>query len=215
MTPANIVGMAMIAGLDAIAVTDHNSCRNCRAAMMVGEQYGVTVIPGMELCTREEVHVVCLFPSLEQAEGFSEFIRSNMLQIPNTPKLFGNQLIYNEQDEQVGIEDILLISASNLAFDEVYDTLKEYEGVMIPAHLDKQSNSLINQLGFVPEGSKFTCFELRDLKNLHEYRRRYPYLEGCHVISDSDAHQLGDMNGPQNHLYVRENSIAAIIDSLK
>lgn len=215
MTPANIVGMAMIAGLDAIAVTDHNSCRNCRAAFAAGQQYGITVIPGMELCTREEVHVVCLFRSLEQAERFSDYVRNHMLQIPNTPKLFGNQFIYNEEDQQVGIEEFLLISASNIAFDEVYELVKEYEGVMIPAHLDKQSNSLINQLGFVPEGSRFTCFELRDLKNLHEFRRNYPYLQGCQVISDSDAHQLCDINEPKNHLFVRENCIEAILEAIE
>lgn len=215
MTPANIVGMAVVAGLDAIAITDHNSCLNCGAAMEVGRQYGITVIPGMELCTREEVHVVCLFYELEDAMRFSNLVRESMLRVPNVPELFGNQLIYNEADEETGREEYLLISASDFTFDEVYEKMQEYHGIMIPAHLDKQSNSLVYQLGFVPKDSRFTCFELRDLKNLHEYQRTYPYLNRCQVICDSDAHQLCDINEPVNTMYVEENSIAAILKTLQ
>lgn len=215
MTPANIVGMGVVAGLDAIAITDHNSCLNCRAAMQVGEQYGITVIPGMELCTKEEVHVICLFYQLEDAEKFSTYIKETMLQVKNQPALFGNQLIYNELDELTGIEELLLISASRLGFTEVAEKMEEYHGVMIPAHLDKQSNSLIYQLGFVPEGSSFTCFELRDLSKLHELRKRYPYLQQCQVLSNSDAHQLCEINGPVNYLYAQTNRRDNILDQLR
>ena len=214
MTPANIVGMAVVAGLDAIAVTDHNSCKNCRAAMKIGEQYGMIVIPGMELCTKEEAHVNCLFYRLEDAEQFSTYVAKNMFQIKNRPAFFGNQFVYNEFDEKVGIEEILLINASNLSFGEVDEKMKEYHGIMIPAHLDKQSNSLIYQLGFVPEDANFTCFELRDLAKLHEYRQRYPYLKQCQVISNSDAHQLCDINGAVNYLHVEDNQIEFILNQL-
>ena len=214
MTPVNIVGMAVVAGLDVIAVTDHNSCKNCRAAMKIGEQYEILVIPGMELCTKEEVHVLCLFYRLEDAEQFSTYIEKNMPQIKNKPAFFGNQFIYNEFDEQIGIEEVLLMNALNLSFGEVAEKMKEYHGVMIPAHLDKQSNSLIYQLGFVPEDASFSCFELRDFAKLHEYRQRYPYLKQCQVISNSDAHQLCDINGAVNYLYVEDNQIEYILDQL-
>lgn len=215
MTPANIVGMAVVAGLDAIAITDHNSCRNCRAAMEVGKQYGITVIPGMELCTKEEVHVVCLFETIENAESFSDYVYEHMLKIPNQPQFFGNQIIYNEQDEEVGREECLLLSSSSIAFHEVFDLVKEFHGVMIPAHLDKQSNSLVYQLGFIPEDSKFLCFELHQMRHLHEYRKKYPYLEKCKVISDSDAHQLEAIHDASNSLYVEDNSIGSILDALR
>lgn len=214
MTPANIVGMAVVAGLNAIAVTDHNSCKHCRTVMKLGQEYGILVVPGMELCTREEVHVLCLFHQIQAAEDFGRRVRESMIAITNQPKFFGNQLIYNERDEQVGLEEILLLSASAYTFDELYDVLAVYEGVMIPAHIDKQSNSLIYQLGFIPEQSRFSCFELKQMDNLHEYRRRFPYLNECNVISNSDAHQLGQINGPDHELFVSEHSIDGILDAM-
>jgi len=214
MTPANVVGMAVVAGLDAIAVTDHNSCRHCRSAGKIGEEYGIIVVSGMELCTREEVHVLCLFPEVEAAEEFGRRVKETMIHIPNQPKFFGNQLVYNELDEQIDVEEELLLSASSYTFDEVYEVLKDYGAVMVPAHIDKQSNSLIYQLGFVPEQSKFSCFELKDMEHLHEYRRKYPYFKKCNVISNSDAHQLERINGPENELFVESRSVKGILNAL-
>ena len=96
MTPANIAGMAAVKGLDVIAVTDHNSCRNCAPAMKMAEEYGVIALPGMELCTEEEVHVVCLFPDLYAAMDFDGYVYDKMLKIPNKEKIFGEQLLYND-----------------------------------------------------------------------------------------------------------------------
>ena len=93
MTPANIAGMASIKGLDVIALTDHNSCKNCPAAMFQGREYGVIVIPGMELCTAEEVHVICLFPALENALAFDGYVYEHMLPIKNREAIFGKQQI--------------------------------------------------------------------------------------------------------------------------
>ena len=215
MLPSNIVGMAVVAGLNAIALTDHNSCLHCRTAMKLGEEYGILVVPGMELCTREEVHVLCLFPEVEAAEEFGMLVEENMVHIPNQPKFFGNQLIYNELDELAGIKEELLLTASGYSFDELYDVLLTYQAVMVPAHIDKQSNSLIYQMGFVPENSRFSCFELKDMGYLHEFRRRCPYLENCNVISDSDAHQLGSIHGPDHEIFVRERSVTGILDALR
>ena len=109
MTPANIVGMAAVKGLDVIALTDHNSCRNCPAAMYHGEKYGVTVIPGMELTTREEVHVICLFPTLDDALRFDALIYEKLLPFPNREDIFGKQQITDERDEVTGTVENLLI----------------------------------------------------------------------------------------------------------
>lgn len=214
MTPANIAGMAMVAGLDVIAVTDHNSCRNCRAAMKAGEQYGITVIPGMELCTREEVHVLCLFYDLADAERFSEEVRNSMLPVANRTDLFGNQLVFDELDQQIGVEELLLITASDIAFSEVSQKMAEYHGVMIPAHIDKQSNSLLYQLGMIPADASFGCFEVREMARLHELRGHHPYLNHCKPISNSDAHNLCNINGPVNSLYVDENRVECILNAL-
>ena len=111
MTPANIVGMSALKGLNVIAITDHNSCKNCAAAMALAKEYNITVIPGMELTTQEEVHVVCLFPTLEEAMAFDHYVEEHLLPIPNRPETFGKQQIMNENDEITGEDPILLISA--------------------------------------------------------------------------------------------------------
>ena len=113
MTPANIAGMAAVKGLDVIALTDHNSCKNCPAAMHHGAAYGVTVIPGMELTTEEEVHVICLFPSIEDALAFDALVYEKIMPVPNREDIFGRQQIMNEKDEVTGKVEHLLINATS------------------------------------------------------------------------------------------------------
>lgn len=216
MTPANIAGMAAVIGLNAIALTDHNTCRNCPAVMAAASMYGITVIPGMELCTSEEVHVLCFFPGLEQALDFDHFIYEEKLpSISNHPYLFGNQVIYNEKDEPAGILDKLLISATDLSFSELPSVLTSFEGVMIPAHIDKPSNSLISNLGLIPADSTFTTAELHDISHAETFRQLFPYLEQCSFLTSSDAHYLNDINEPVNFIEVENNNISSIFQLLK
>lgn len=171
MTPANIAGMASIKGLDVIALTDHNSCRNCPAAMAHGRDYGVIVIPGMELCTSEEVHIICLFPALENALAFDEYVYEHMLPIKNKEDIFGKQQIVDENDEVTGTVENLLINATDIAFDDAFSLAASYGGIAYPAHVDKTSTSVLSNLGFVPPDSTFTCAEFHDLKNLHRIQK--------------------------------------------
>ena len=157
MLPSNIVGMAALKELDVIAITDHNSCKNCPAVMKLAEAYGVLAIPGMEICTSEEVHVVCLFPDLNRAMLFDEFVSSIILPTPNNEDIFGKQQICDEDDNIIGKVSNLLINAVDLSFDGLYDAIRQYDGIMIPAHIDKSSNSLLSNLGFIPPDSKFKC----------------------------------------------------------
>ncbi len=214
MTPGNIVGMAAIKGLDVIALTDHNTCRNCPAAMAIGEQYGVLVIPGMEINTIEEVHAVCLFPELEKALEFDAYVYERLIKFPNKEEIFGRQLICNEEDEIIGTEANLLINSVAISFDELWDLVRRYDGVMFPAHVEKSANSLIANLGFVPPDSKFRTAELKNLKKLHEVRKGNPYLNDCRIISNSDAHYLEDIHEPDLTILVREKSIQGVLDWL-
>lgn len=214
MTPANIAGMAAVKGLDVIALTDHNSCRNCGAAIAAGKEYGITVIPGMELTTQEEVHVVCLFPELTEALEFDSYVYGKLQKIPNDPAIFGKQQLYNEADEVTGTEPYLLINATDISFDEVFGLVKGYGGIMIPAHVDKNANSLIANLGFIPPDARFGCAELKNMNNLHRLRREHPYLEKCRIITDSDAHYLEHMNEPINTIYTADHSPEAVIAAL-
>jgi len=214
MTPANIAGMAAVKGLDVIAVTDHNSCRNCAPAMKMAEEYGVIALPGMELCTEEEVHVVCLFPDLQAALDFDAYVYDKMLKIPNKEKIFGEQLLYNDMDEIIGKEPNLLLCNTSIGFDEVYALTEERGGIMIPAHVDKTTNSLIANLGFIPPDSQFTCAEIKNLSKKEELLRQHVYLNQCRIISNSDAHYLEHINEPEHRIEVSGTSASEIIKAL-
>lgn len=214
MTPANIAGMAALNGLEVVALTDHNTARNCPAFLKWAEEYGLVGIPGMELCTAEEVHVVCLFPTLEDALAFDQYVYGRILPVENKPEFFGHQLLMDGEDQVVGEEPRLLISATTIPFDQVYDLVVQYRGVMIPAHLDKSTTSLLSNLGFVPTDSKFTCAELKDMSNLHRLRAANPYLEGCNIISSSDAHYLEHINQANYTIRAASRSVPDILAAL-
>lgn len=214
MTPANIVGMASLKGLDVIALTDHNSCKNCPAFLKLTEKYGIIGIPGMELTTREEVHIVCLFPTLSDALAFDKLVEKRLIPIKNKPEIFGKQQIMDETDQVIGTIENLLINTTNISFEEVYDIVKYYNGIMIPAHIDKNANSVIANLGFVPPDSKFLCFEIKNMENLHALKLANPYLKDCKVITDSDAHYLEHIHEAVHSIYVKERSIDAVMEAL-
>lgn len=215
MTPANIVGMAALKGLQVIAVTDHNSCKNCAAAMEHGQKHGVIVIPGMELCTSEEVHVICLFPALENAMSFDAYVYEHILPIQNREHIFGKQQIMNTADEVIGTVPNLLISATDISFDSVWDLIANYNGIAYPAHIDKSSTSLLSNLGFIPPDSRFTCAEIHDLEHFHKLQKEHPYLEQCNIISSSDAHYLWDIREPYYRLFSKSNQIPDLLYAIQ
>ena len=215
MTPGNIVGMAAIKGLDVIAVTDHNSCRNCPAVLKLAEQFGVLAIPGMEINTSEEVHAVCLFPTLEAALDFDAYVYARLMKFPNKEEIFGKQQICNEEDLCIATEPYLLINSVDISFEGLWELVERFGGVMFPAHVEKSANSLIANLGFVPPDSKFRTAELKDLKKLHGVRKDNPYLNDCRIISNSDAHYLEHINEPDLTIPVRERSVEAVLAYLR
>ncbi|MBO5065108.1 MAG: PHP domain-containing protein [Clostridia bacterium] len=215
MTPQNIVNMAKIMGYDAIALTDHNTSRNCPAVMKVGEEVGITVIPGMELCTSEEVHIVCLFPTLENALIFSDYVYSTLPPVKNRPSVFGDQLVCNESDEVTATEERLLITASGISCMKVVETVKKFGGVCYPAHIDRSSFSIISNLGTIDESFGFSCAEIFDMAKEKELKEKHPYINSLKIISDSDAHYLEKMRLPEQTIEIPENTISAILDYLK
>lgn len=215
MTPANIAGMAMVKGLDLIALTDHNSARNCPALLAAAEEYGILALPGMEVNTSEEVHAVCLFKTLEAALDFDSYVYEKLMKFPNREEIFGKQQIYDCNDRACAAEPNLLINATEISFEELWDLALSYDGVMFPAHIDKTANSLIANLGFVPPDSRFVTAEVKDLGKLHSLLRENPYLADCRIISNSDAHYLEHINEPRLTLEVEEKSREAVVEMLR
>lgn len=214
MTPGNITLMSSIKNLDVIAVTDHNSCKNCPAVMKWAEMNNIIALPGMELCTMEEVHVLCLFAELTDAMKFDAYVYSKLMKFPNDERAFGKQEIYDETDTLVGIEPYLLINAAEISFDILGKLMKEFHGVYIPAHMDKNSNSLISNLGFVPPDADFMAAELADTRKLEGISNTNPYLKGCNIITNSDAHSLGNINEAVNFIHCESTRKEDIIQAL-
>ena len=210
MTPSNICGMAMIKGLNMIAVTDHNSARNLPAAQACADAYGLLLIPGMEITTREEVHLLGYFPTVDQALEFSEFLRAHMPKKKNKPSFFGNQLVMDEDDNVLAEEDELLIGAADLSLGELTKLIREAEGVPVPAHINRGSNGLLINLGFVPEDLRLTAVEVwRGLPCAHTPQ------EGRVVLHSSDAHYLGDIMEADVSIDLPERSVGAFLEYLR
>ena len=197
MTPANIAGMASLCGLQLIALTDHNTCGNCGALLRACRQYGIVGVPGMELTTTEEVHMVCLFPSLEAAEEFDRKVRENRLPIRNKPQIFGNQLYVDENDQVLGEEPDLLIPATGLSLESGAALALSCGGAAYPAHIDRPSNGVIGILGALPERPYFPTLELNDSGNREQYTADYG-LSGRRILCSSDAHHLWDIREAAN-----------------
>lgn len=214
MTPANIIGMAKLKELKAIAITDHNSCKHCSVAMELGQEAGIIVMPGMELTTVEEVHVLCFFQRLEDAQAFDEYVYQCLLKIPNNERIFGNQLMVSKDEEVIHREPYLLINATSISYQEVDSLVESFHGIMIPAHIDKSSNSVLSNLGFLPENSQFSSVEVKEMDKIHQLKLRNPYLNKCIIISNSDAHTLGDINEARNWIEVEELNLASVFERL-
>ncbi len=196
MTPGNIVGMSLLNGLQIVALTDHNSTKNCPAFFKIAKANSIIPVAGMELTTAEDVHAVCLFRDLESAMAFGEFIDARRFKIKNQPEIFGEQLITDENDEVIGEEEYLLLNASYLSLEEAYAEVKARGGVCYPAHIDRSSNGIIAMLGDFPPDPHFTAFELHDIASLERCLDDYPVLRerGLTYVASSDAHYLTDIS---------------------
>lgn len=209
MTPADIAGMAKLNGLDIAALTDHNTCKNCPAFFAACREYGVTPVAGMELTTAEDIHLMCLFPSLETAMAFDNELQSYRVLIPNRTDIFGRQLIYGENGDITGEEPNLLSNATTLTIEKAHALAFSRGAAAYPAHADREANGIIAVLGTFPEKPAFTACELRDRANLAPYAEKYPALRELPAVFCSDAHYLYDISEAQNSLEVADGDIAA------
>ena len=212
MTPYNLVNMAKLLGYDIIALTDHNSCLNCPAAVEAGREAGITVVPGMELCTSEEIHTVCLFPTVEKALDFSEYVRKSMPYVKNDPHIFGDQLIMDSADGVTGAENILLTTASGISIDDVTKVVSDFGGAVFPAHLDRASYSVLSVLGFLYPEMGFKAAGFTHKAYIPQYEEKHPLLKGMKKFQNSDAHYLENMVEPSVTVELPECSPQAIVD---
>ncbi len=209
MTPANIAGMAMLNGLQIVALTDHNTCKNCPAFFAHAKKFGLVPVAGMELTTSEDIHVVCLFRTLEAALDFDSFVASHRPFIQNKPEIFGHQYLMDDQDDIIGEEQNLLINAADISLEQAFNEVSKRSGVCYPAHIDRQSNGIIAMLGDFPPDPVFTSFELRDAEKFGELAQRFPIISGLVKTQASDAHYLTDISEASFSLEIPDDNYSS------
>ena len=214
MTPNNIVNMALLSELDMIALTDHNSCKNCRAAVALGKREGLCVVPGMELTTAEEIHVVCLFKSVEAAEAFSDYVARHSPPIRNKPEIFGEQLVLDDNDEEIGREERLLITASDIPVSNTLALARSFDGTAFPAHIDRSSYSVLSVLGVFPKEPGFLAAEITAQGDLGRLKREHPILNELILLRDSDAHYLENVGWKLPNIELPSCSAECLVDAL-
>lgn len=208
MTPVNVVAKASAEGLEIIAVSDHNSIANVEAATEVGRALGVVVVPAIELQTAEDVHILCLFESVENLKGFYDEIKFR--DVKNKPSVFGDQLIVSSDDEVVGVEERLLLSGADISEPEVKPLAEKYGGVAVPAHVNRDANGIVAILGDVPD--YYTAVELSsdcDEETARKFAKRF------NIVFDSDSHELEKIGGEKKFLKLNDIDAKEVLSYLR
>ena len=211
MTPNNMAGFAALAGLAIAALTDHNTAANCPAFFEACKRYGVVPVGGMELTTAEEIHIVCLFPTLDAVMEFDRLVGPRRMKIKNDPSVFGEQLIFDAEDQVIGSDPYYLPAATDIPLEEVPILVKRCGGICYPAHIDRSSGGLPAILGGFPPEVPFTCYELNDEANKEIYLERFPVLKGLRQICCSDAHRLDSIKDAANSLLLEDEPYSSAL----
>jgi hypothetical protein len=195
MLPPLIVSEAKIRGIDLIAITDHNASANISAVQKAALGSGITVLPGMELQTKEEVHVICLFDSIEQIVQFQNIVDQKLPPIKNRPEFFGEQLVVDDKGDFVRKEERLLITSTDLSINEAFNLVDEIGGIFIPAHVNRKANGLLEILGFVPVDIPILALEISRHISPKDVKIFYPQINSFEIIQNGDVHRLSEFIG--------------------
>lgn len=213
MTPKAIVRTACEKGLDAIAICDHNSARNTAATGRAAANRGLTVIPGMEITSSEEVHILGLFPSDEDAEAAQDEVYARLYG-ENDEDVFGCQIVVDEEDQVEDMDQRLLISATTLSAEKVVDLIHRFSGLAIASHVDRQGFGIFSQLGFIPDTLKFDALEISKRTDFDAVRKRFSQCRDFALITSSDAHFLSDVGTAETRMLMAEPSFQELRKAL-
>jgi 3',5'-nucleoside bisphosphate phosphatase len=214
MHPAAVVDEAVSQGIDVIAICDHNSSENVPYVLKSAQGKPIAVIPGMEVTSREEVHVLALFEDTASLSALQEYVYAN-LSGRNDEKAFGLQPIVNEVGEVEGFNERLLIGATDISLEDLVSRIHEHGGLAIAAHIDRPSFSVIGQLGFLPEHVPFDALEVSSRLGIRGGREKFPELAGYTFITSSDAHFIRDIGSRFTAVFMEDASLSEIRLALK
>jgi len=205
MRPRALVNKALGKGLDMIAICDHNSAENTAAFIRAGDERGLKVLPGIEVTSREEIHLIALFDTPEDCTALQNLIYQN-LPGENVEEVFGPQTVVNERDETVGVNRRMLIGATLLPLEQIVSMVGSLRGVTIASHIDRQAFSLLGQLGFIPEGLSLDGLEISARTSKEEAQKRFYAYRHYSFVRFSDAHYLEDIGKNITHFLLAQTT---------
>lgn len=210
MTPRGIVAESLRKGLDLIAITDHNSAENVEAAQRAAIGTGLGVLAGMEIGSSEEVHILALFESADPVRALQCIVHECLPGGENDERLYGDQIIVNENNEVMGFNRRLLIAATSLTVRTLVELIRSLGGISVASHVDRQSFSVLSQLGFIPEDLHFDALEISPRMHRDEAEAAFPELQRFPWVSFSDAHRMGEIGRRVTTFTVKEPTLAEV-----
>jgi predicted metal-dependent phosphoesterase TrpH len=215
MSPKRIVEQAMAKKLDIIAICDHNSAENVKAAKNAASKSDVTIMAGMEVTSAEEVHLLAFFDEVKRVLNLQETVYANLTPGENKEDLFGEQIIANEFDEVKGYNKRLLIGATNLTLKELVNEIHKLGGLAIASHIDRETYSIIGQLGFIPKDLELDALEISSKINQNDALNKFPEIKKFPLIFSSDAHFLHDIGKVTTSFLIEEPTLNEIRKALE
>jgi len=194
MSPSEIVKRAVAAGMDGIALTDHQSARNAPAIAECARRAGIACLYGLEVCTSEEVHTLALFDTVEQALAMTDWVYAAMPKRVNDPDTFGDQPVVTWDDDIVEMEWRILAMGCRRTIPETSARCHELGGAYIAAHVDRSAFAVFSQLGCIPEGDGGApLFDAVELSRTADEAIWLPKIANYAATRSSDAHNLDDV----------------------
>jgi len=212
MSPKGILTTAKKKEIDIIGICDHNSSENSLVVMNAAKKMNINVFPGMEVTSQEEVHVLALFDEIENALKLQEHVYEN-LPGENNEEAFGMQVIVNEKEEVLGLNNKLLIGATTIPLEGVIQIIHSFDGIAIASHIDRESFSLIGQLGFIPDNLELDALEISPAITFEDAKRRFK--NNYPITCSSDAHYPDDIGKGFTSFLLKEGTVAEIKKALK
>ncbi|MGM0444790.1 MAG: PHP domain-containing protein [Bacillota bacterium] len=200
MTPGNIIETAAKKGINIISITDHNSAKNIASALEIAKEKNIYLIPGIEVQSKEEIHLLSYFASLNDLNSYSKIIYNNLPDIKNDEEKFGYQIVVDKNDTFIEKEEKLLLNSTDLSINRLVDLTHKNNGICVPSHIDR-SFGLIKNLGFIPDDLEISFIEMSFNKSIAYYYKTFPYLKKFIFLKNSDSHYLNQIK-PTMEIYL-------------